>query len=297
MRKAHDVALSDIDAMRLAIEHDGAHLNDLQTEIELADLEGLGAIADYSKLVVFMQRCDGGECLGDALNSTEAQLTALLAATATDHASALEARVATLVDEGVRLRAALSLLRQEHSALEERCDDELYRLLQEVDRHESGEKRAKEGQDKQREGADRRDADKKALEEDVKELQKHQSWECATLSTHDDLPARPGSYAIVRLYDYDKRSKHGKASLWWTLAEILSVVEGDGISPDSLLEVRLFKEYIKHVSNYAVNSCVETKCRGASLHAIDATPARQRGGVDSSPFDGCTRHTGWFPHR
>ena len=79
MRKAHDVALSDIDAMRLAIEHDGAHLNDLQTEIELADLEGLGAIADYSKLVVFMQRCDGGECLGDALNSTEAQLTALLA--------------------------------------------------------------------------------------------------------------------------------------------------------------------------------------------------------------------------
>ena len=31
MRKAHDVALSDIDAMRLAIEHDGAHLNDLQT--------------------------------------------------------------------------------------------------------------------------------------------------------------------------------------------------------------------------------------------------------------------------
>ena len=84
--------------MRLAIEHDGAHLNDLQTEIELADLEGLGAIADYSKLVVFMQRCDGGECLGDALNSTEAQLTALLAATATDHASALETRVATLVD-------------------------------------------------------------------------------------------------------------------------------------------------------------------------------------------------------
>ena len=145
------------------------------------------------------------------------------------------------MDEGVRLRAALSLLRQEHSALEERCDDELYRLLQEVDRHESGEKRAKEGQDKQREGADRRDADKKALEEDVKELQKHQSWECATLSTHDDLPARPGSYAIVRLYDYDKRSKHGKASLWWTLAEILSVVEGDGISPDSLLEVRLCK--------------------------------------------------------
>ena len=124
------------------------------------------------------------------------------------------------------------LLRQEHSALEERCDDELYRLLQEVDRHESGEKRAKEGQDKQREGADRRDADKKALEEDVKELQKHQSWECATLSTHDDLPARPGSYAIVRLYDYDKRSKHGKASLWWTFAEILAVVEGDGISPD-----------------------------------------------------------------
>ena len=58
---------------------------------------------------------------------------------------------------------------------------------------------------------------------------------------HDDLPARPGSYAIVRLYDYDKRSKHGKASLWWTLAEILAVVEGDGISPDSLLEVRLFK--------------------------------------------------------
>ena len=46
---------------------------------------------------------------------------------------------------------------------------------------------------------------------------------------------RPGSYAIVRLYDYDKRSKHGKASLWWTLAEILAVVEGDGISPDSLL--------------------------------------------------------------
>ena len=265
MRKAHDVALSDIDAMRLAIEHDGAHLNDLQTEIELADLEGLGAIADYSKLVVFMQRCDGGECLGDALNSTEAQLTALLAATATDYASALESRVATLVDEGVRLRAALSLLRQEHSALEERCDDELYRLLQEVDRHESGEKRAKEGQDKQREGADRRDADKKALEEDVKELQKHQSWECATLSTHDDLPARPGSYAIVRLYDYDKRSKHGKASLWWTLAEILSVVEGDGISPDSLLEVRLFKEYIKHVSNYAVNSPFERDSSSAGL--------------------------------
>ena len=35
------------------------------------------------------------------------------------------------------------------------------------------------------------------------------------------------------------------------------MVEGDGISPDSLLEVRLFKEYIKHVSNYAVNFCVE----------------------------------------
>ena len=44
MRKAHDVALSDIDAMRLAIEHDGAHLNDLQTEIELADLEGSGLL-------------------------------------------------------------------------------------------------------------------------------------------------------------------------------------------------------------------------------------------------------------
>ena len=261
MRKAHDVALSDIDAMRLAIEHDGAHLNDLQTEIELADLEGLGAIADYSKLVVFMQRCDGGECLGDALNSTEAQLTALLAATATDHASALESRVATLVDEGVRLRAALSLLRQEHSALEERCDDELYRLLQEVDRHESGEKRAKEGQDKQREGADRRDADKKALEEDVKELQKHQSWECATLSTHDDLPARPGSYAIVRLYDYDKRSKHGKASLWWTLAEILSVVEGDGISPDSLLEVRLFSRALRR-NQYCNALPAAARCRG-----------------------------------
>ena len=156
--------------------------------------------------------------------------------------------------------------------MEERCDDELYRLLQEVDRHESGEKRAKEGQDKQREGADRRDADKKALEEDVKELQKHQSWECATLSTHDDLPARPGSYAIVRLYDYDKRSKHGKASLWWTLAEILSVVEGDGISPDSLLEVPLFKEYIKHVSNYAVSSCVEIKCRGATRRRVDSSP-------------------------
>ena len=80
--------------MRLAIEHDGAHLNDLQTELELADLEGLGAIADYSILVVFMQRCDGGECLGAALNSTEAQLTALLAATATAHAAALETRVA-----------------------------------------------------------------------------------------------------------------------------------------------------------------------------------------------------------
>ena len=134
------------------------------------------------------------------------------------------------------------------------------------------------------------------MEDEVKELQKHKAWECGVMSTHDDLPARPGSYAIVRLYDYDKRSKHGKASLWWTLAEILAVVEGDGISPDSLLEVRLFKEYIKHVSNYAVNPCVETKRRGAS-HAIDATPARQRGGVDSSPFDGCTRHTGWFPHR
>ena len=265
MRKAHDVALADIDDMRLAIALDGAHLNELETEIELGALEGLGAIADYSKLVVFMQRCEDGACLGDALNSTEAQLTALLAATATDHASALEARVVTLLDEGVRLRAALQLLRQEHSELGERCDDELYRVLQEMDRHESGEKRAKEGQDKQREGADRRDADKKALEEDVKALQKHQAWECATLSTHDDLPARPGSYAIVRLYDYDKKSRHGKASLWWTLAEILHVVEGDGVSPDSLLEVRLYKDYIKHVSNYAVNSPFERDASGAGL--------------------------------
>ena len=69
----------------------------------------------------------------------------------------------------------------------------------------------------------------------------------------------------MRLYDYDKRSKHGKASLWWTLAEILAVVEGDGISPDSLLEVRLFKEYIKHVSNYAVNSPFERDSSSAGL--------------------------------
>ena len=95
----------------------------------------------------------------------------------------------------------------------------------------------------------------------MKELQKHQSWECATLSTHDDLPARPGSYAIVRLYDYDKRSKHGKASLWWTLAEILSVVEGDGISPDSLLEVRLFSRALRR-NQYCNALHAAARCSG-----------------------------------
>ena len=90
------------------------------------------------------------------------------------------------------------------------------------------------------------------------------------------------SQAIVRLYDYDKRSRHGKASLWWTLAEILAVVEGDGISPDSLLEVRLFKEYIKHVSNYAVNSCVEINLASMAwnLHVIEQTQSRGRRRVD-----------------
>ena len=78
----------------------------------------------------------------------------------------------------------------------------------------------------------------------------------------------------MRLYDYDKRSKHGKASLWWTLAEILAVVEGDGISPDSLLEVRLFKEYIKHVSNYAVSSPFERD--SSSSKAVSSnTPSRR----------------------
>ena len=266
MRKAHDVAMADITSLRRLIAEDGYQVGALAEEVELAESEGLAAIADYSRLVVFMQRCDDGSCLDKALNSTEAQLTALLSATATEHAQALEARVGALVGENVRLTASLERSAAEYSALEERSEDEIYRLMTEVDKHESAEKRMKEKEDKQNGERDRVDADKKQLEDEVKEIQKHRSWECDVLTTHDDLAVRGGSYVVARLYDFDKGRKRGaKPSLWWAVAEVLDVLEGDGVAPESLLEVRLFKEYIKHVSNYAVNGAFDRDMTAAGL--------------------------------
>ena len=50
------------------------------------------------------------------------------------------------------------------------------------------------------------------------------------------------------------------------------------------------RNLIAAFQSWALNAkaCVEIKCHGAShdLHAIDATPARLRGCVDSSPLDG-----------
>jgi hypothetical protein len=260
-RKAHDVAMKDIETMRAAIADDGYQVGALEAEVNLAAGEGLGAIADYSKLVVFMQRCDDGACLDRALNSTEAQLTALLSATATPHAEALEARVATLVGEAARLAAALERSSRDYAALEERSDAEIYRLHGEVEKHESAEKRMKEREDKHNSERDRVDADKKQLEDEVKEIQQHRSWECDVVTTHDELPARNGTYVIARLYDPPK----GRGKLWWAVAEVLEVLEGDGASPDSLLEVRLFTDYIKHVSNYAVNGAFDRDMSAAGL--------------------------------
>ena len=135
--------------------------------------------------------------------------------------------------------------------------------MQEVDRHESGEKRAKEGQDKQREeltGATR-----------ITSVRgRRQGAPVApVLGVRDAVDSHTCPRARVlrhrAAHDYDKRSKHGKASLWWTLAEILAVVEGDGISPDSLLEVRLWK--LREIKIYG------------------ATFARWRGDAGSSPLD------------
>ena len=91
--------------------------------------------------------------------------------------------------------------------------------MQDVDRHESAEKREKERGEKSREGQDRKDADKKQLEDEVKELQKHRAWECGVTHTHDDLIVRPGSYALVRLHDWDPKRP---GQLWWALAEVLN---------------------------------------------------------------------------
>ncbi|KAH8043659.1 hypothetical protein JL722_15085 [Aureococcus anophagefferens] len=259
-RKAHGVAMKDIETMRAAIADDGYQVGALEAEVDLAAGEGLGAIADYSKLVVFMQRCDDGACLDRALNSTEAQLTALLSATATPHAEALEARVAKLVGEAARLAAALERSSRDYAALEERSDAEIYRLHGEVEKHESAEKRMKEREDKHNSERDRVDADKQ-LEDEVKEIQQHRSWECDVVTTHDELPARNGTYVIARLYDPPK----GRGKLWWAVAEVLEVLEGDGAAPDSLLEVRLFTDYIKHVSNYAVNGAFDRDMSAAGL--------------------------------
>ncbi|KAH8056033.1 hypothetical protein JL722_7862 [Aureococcus anophagefferens] len=230
-RKAHDVAMKDIETMRAAIADDG------------------------------YQRCDDGACLDRALDSTEAQLTALLSATATPHAEALEARVAKLVGEAARLAAALERSSRDYAALEERSDAEIYRLQGEVEKHESAEKRMKEREDKHNSERDRVDADKKQLEDEVKEIQQHRSWECDVVTTHDELPARNGTYVIARLYDPPK----GRGKLWWAVAEVLEVLEGDGAAPDSLLEVRLFTDYIKHVSNYAVNGAFDRDMSAAGL--------------------------------
>ena len=79
--------------------------------------------------------------------------------------------------------------------MEERFEDETYRLMQEVDRHEAAEKREKSRGEKSREGQDRRDADKKQLEGEVKELQKHQAWECGVAGAGVDAPStRSGTF-------------------------------------------------------------------------------------------------------
>ncbi|KAH8096436.1 hypothetical protein JL720_3808 [Aureococcus anophagefferens] len=217
-RKAHDVAMKDIETMRAAIADDGYQVGALEAEVDLAAGEGLGAIADYSKL-----------------------LTALLSATATPHAEALEARVAKLVGEAARLAAALERSSRDYAALEERSDAEIYRLHGEVEKHESAEKRMKEREDKHNSERDRVDADKKQLEDEVKEIQQHRSWECDVVTTHDELPARNGTYVIARLYDPPK----GRGKLWWA--------------------VRLFTDYIKHVSNYAVNGAFDRDMSAAGL--------------------------------
>ena len=77
MRKAHDVAMADITSLRRLIAEDGYQVGALAEEVELAESEGLAAIADYSRLVVFIKPPTyGGEYKANATDGANATATA-----------------------------------------------------------------------------------------------------------------------------------------------------------------------------------------------------------------------------
>lgn len=245
VRKTSDRLSSDAVAMLASLDASTESLAlDLQSGLESAS----ASVTAYSDVVVFVQqRLEGG------VSNKTGDVSLLLEATAEQYAAELARRVAELEAENAELRSSLETSAAARSEADARCDDELYRLARELEQHEREQKRLREADSRRNEDRSRLEAEKAALVKLVEALDRRAAYECAAAVDHDREVPAPGSLAIVRTYEPE--GKEGK--LWWSLAEVVELIEGDGGSPDDMLSVRRFRDYIKSPSKYALETSFE----------------------------------------
>uniref|UniRef100_A0A7S3JQI5 Uncharacterized protein n=1 Tax=Aureoumbra lagunensis TaxID=44058 RepID=A0A7S3JQI5_9STRA len=243
--------MKEVESLRKSIDEDSIGLHTLRNQSESARIAVLESIEEYGKLVVFMQHCEDDISCGSSivLNHTE-QIRALLKATASRESKAMAEQLARAKAEISELRSYIKDTAIATTIEHERLQAELYRLASESDKHEAEANRLRESDTKRNKQRDQIDAEKASLEKTVADLQRRQAYECDMATQHDDIILAPGILIIVRLYEED----HGEEKLRWALAEVIAIVEGDGRDPDSLLQVRLFKDKIKSASKYALDS-------------------------------------------
>lgn len=245
LREAKD-AKRDLDALK---KRHKATMEDLTMDVDVGidDLKNESArattlvaeqVAEYSELVVFMRRCDEGACLKAEKDLD--QTLALMTSTRTPAAVASEKKLQELFARNFELESALKEAAFEAAAERERLDDEISRLWSENQNHEKEATRLREADKKRTAERTRLDAEIAALEKEVDELKRQRAWECDTVTDHTKLRVAPDHLVIVRLYGQND----GK-DLWWALAEVVALKEGDGLKSDSLIEVRFFNDVIK----------------------------------------------------
>lgn len=249
VRKSYEAAAKEIDAARSVVDAQARGLDEVARSIDEAAGRVLSEIGTAGSLVVFMQRCEGGGCLEQALPRGE-QMKTLLETTATEQVVALASRVEALVTENAELVTAVEAAREARSTAEDRLADEIYRLAKDVEQHEREQKRLRDADKRRNDERSREDAEKALLVTQVKELAHRQAFECDVVTDHNHETVLADMLVIVRIYDPPKHP--GK--LWWALAEVESVVNGDGTDPDSLVQVRLFRDYIKSASRFALDA-------------------------------------------
>lgn len=245
VRKTSDRLSSDAVAMLASLD---ASTESLALDIQSGLASASASVTAYSDVVVFVQqRLEGG------VSNKTGDVSLLLEATAEQYAAELGRRVTELEAENAELRSSLETSASARSEAEARCDDELYRLARELEQHEREQKRLREADSRRNEERSRLEAEKAALVKLVEALDRRAAYECAAAVDHDREVPTPGSLAIVRAYEPE--GKEGK--LWWNLAEVVQLIEGEGSSPDDLLSVRRFRDYIKSPSKYSLETSFE----------------------------------------